>query len=74
MLAFTQLPGQTRRSFDRFGFVGTTVNAALARAVVGNAVASVAGRHFAVVDFDCDASGFDETWPRRTLWRFVFFM
>ena len=67
MLAFAQLPGQTRCRFDRSGFVGMTVKAALARAVVGDAVGPVAGRHFAAVDFDCGTSDFDESRPRSTL-------
>ena len=73
MLAFAQLPGQTRRGFDRFGFVGMTVKAALARAVVWDAVGPVAGRHFAAVDFDCGTSDFDESRPRSTIGSFVFF-
>ena len=68
-----QLPGQTRCGFDRFDFVGMTVKAALARAVVGDAVGPVARGHFAAVDFDCGASDFDESRPRSTLVGFVFF-
>jgi hypothetical protein len=55
------------------GYDGMTVKAALARAVAGDAVAPVAGWHFAAVDFDCGASDFDESRPRSTLWGFVFF-
>ena len=51
----------------------TTVKAALARAVVGDVIAPVAGRHFAAVDFDCAASDFDESRPRSTLVSFVLF-
>ena len=58
--------------FDRFGFVWMTVKAALARAVVRDAIAPVAGRHFAAVDFDCGASDFGEPGPRSTLGGFVF--
>ena len=47
--------------------------AVLARAIVGDAVAPVAGWHFAAVDFDCGASDFDEPRPRSTLVSFVFF-
>ena len=50
-----------------------TVKAALARAVVGDAVGPVARGHFAAVDFDCGASDFDESRPKGTLWGFVFF-
>ena len=50
-----------------------TVKAALARAVVRDAIAPVAGRHFAAVDFDCGASDFDESRPRSTFGGFVLF-
>ena len=72
MLAFTQLPGQTRCRFNGFSFVGLAIKAMLARAVVGNAVAPVAGWHFAAVDFDCGASNYVEPRPRSTLGGFVF--
>ena len=36
MLAFAQLPGQTRCRFNGFSFVGVAIKATLARAVVGD--------------------------------------